>query len=603
MDHETNDAKTDVEKDVEWGRRIERDEGGDGPSENDLSSSGGDRLKVYPGPTRSYLRNDRENREIEKSRSSSSDEPFVTSGEIFDSTYHYMTTFLPKEDLSTLASGGRLDSPNVTGGDEHRAYQNNEEDEKGRESENNTDRDYTEGMNWNYDGERELDPVGENLRDVLSRLNTVAKKEILQTVNFMEFRKYSRTFRGQYRPLSRSRVVIVFVLLIFLVGILSVNYCENQIILGIKWPQFFTQPGWDALQWFILSVVAIVILYALAKTQTAQSLRWSLYLSYFFFGFILVILIARIFTNSSMCDAGRSSRMLSSQPRPIKQDSQKTAVVRRVSNSSKKPTQPATSKKTVTKQNSQSRSSGHQRQLGRISGVRAANEIMKSKSIEWLSMVSTSVLLYAYMGLQSIVILATMFFIFLYPKCVKQGYTSIFRSWKVAACQVRPVIVPLLPSDTLPSPRLPNEKAKQRSPARPSSKLSSPGEDPGSGYLGYAKGNKISDREDSRDRNADERWPSRDRYRVQSSGYFVHVRYRRWIGRLWNLLCCIPCLRPGAKHKRRWKSNLYGHSCFYVGEVDSLGRAHGCGRWVEESYHGEILVGYWKHGEAIIRLR
>ncbi|CEM02740.1 unnamed protein product [Vitrella brassicaformis CCMP3155] len=62
----------------------------------------------------------------------------------------------------------------------------------------------------------------------------------------------------------------------------------------------------------------------------------------------------------------------------------------------------------------------------------------------------------------------------------------------------------------------------------------------------------------------------------------------------------IPIMRRycscllGAPGRRLSKRG--GHRARYVGEVDDAGLPHGFGRWREDEYHGEEIVGYWSHG-------
>uniref|UniRef100_A0A0G4H1T9 Transmembrane protein n=1 Tax=Chromera velia CCMP2878 TaxID=1169474 RepID=A0A0G4H1T9_9ALVE len=51
--------------------------------------------------------------------------------------------------------------------------------------------------------------------------------------------------------------------------------------------------------------------------------------------------------------------------------------------------------------------------------------------------------------------------------------------------------------------------------------------------------------------------------------------------------CCCCCFERGK------------HYAMYRGQVDSLGRPHGYGKWREEELHGETLVGFWEHGKPV----
>lgn len=425
---------------------------------------------------------------------------------------------------------------------------------------------------------------GESTKNVLLRLDSVTRREILETVNFMEFRKYNRKFKGQYRPLSRSRVVMVFLLLTFLVGMLNVNYCQKQIIFSLRWPSLILEPAWKTIQATVLLFTLIVILFVLAKTQTSQSLRWSLYLSYFYLIIVLSIFIASLIHDGLSCDllepqnlgishskhsTSESLTTIENEPRivPLRIDASGLETIAFGSKRRLKGNRSNTNhtRQTVLHNASEMHSKKTDRGL-------SSNHVPLFRTV-----VSTSTLLLTYIGFQAAIILASLFFIYLYPRFVRSGWMIYLRSWNVASFQIRKVIVPLLPSDKIP------HVSTSVATTRPE-------------HDQFSEFSCLETKPTQSDVDRGILSTSRDRYRVQLPGYFVHVRYRRLIGRLWNLLCCIPCLGPGSRHKRRWKSNLYGHSCFYVGEVDCLGRAHGCGRWIEETYHGEILIGYWKHG-------
>jgi len=41
------------------------------------------------------------------------------------------------------------------------------------------------------------------------------------------------------------------------------------------------------------------------------------------------------------------------------------------------------------------------------------------------------------------------------------------------------------------------------------------------------------------------------------------------------------------------------HTCTYRGETNEQGLPHGYGHWMDDSYHGEILTGWWENGEPV----
>jgi len=85
---------------------------------------------------------------------------------------------------------------------------------------------------------------------------------------------------------------------------------------------------------------------------------------------------------------------------------------------------------------------------------------------------------------------------------------------------------------------------------------------------------------------------------------FVHYVYPELLGSEW--------FRRTIGPKRFWEVRAIGpwtltyssgfftrSTCSYRGRTDSSGFPHGYGHWMDDSYHGEILTGWWEHGKPV----
>ncbi|KAH8741502.1 hypothetical protein FG386_003144 [Cryptosporidium ryanae] len=91
-----------------------------------------------------------------------------------------------------------------------------------------------------------------------------------------------------------------------------------------------------------------------------------------------------------------------------------------------------------------------------------------------------------------------------------------------------------------------------------------------------------------------------------ASGYFIEIKrfsLRRYLKKFNPFRLDLLLTFRTRKDRARRPNSLENHGCsitsWYLGEVNEDGRPHGFGRWREDDYHGEILVGFWRNGHPI----
>ncbi|KAK6590775.1 hypothetical protein RS030_132046 [Cryptosporidium xiaoi] len=91
-----------------------------------------------------------------------------------------------------------------------------------------------------------------------------------------------------------------------------------------------------------------------------------------------------------------------------------------------------------------------------------------------------------------------------------------------------------------------------------------------------------------------------------ASGYFIEIKrfsVRRYLKKFnpfrLDLLLTFRTRKDRARRPNSLENHGYSITSWYLGEVNEEGRPHGFGRWREDDYHGEILVGFWRNGHPI----
>ncbi|OII72899.1 uncharacterized protein cubi_00871 [Cryptosporidium ubiquitum] len=91
-----------------------------------------------------------------------------------------------------------------------------------------------------------------------------------------------------------------------------------------------------------------------------------------------------------------------------------------------------------------------------------------------------------------------------------------------------------------------------------------------------------------------------------ASGYFIEIKrfsVRKLFKKLNPIRLDLLLTFRTRKDRARRPNSLKNQGCsitsWYLGEINEDGRPHGFGRWREDDYYGEILVGFWKNGHPI----
>ncbi|KAF7456607.1 putative membrane protein [Cryptosporidium felis] len=91
-----------------------------------------------------------------------------------------------------------------------------------------------------------------------------------------------------------------------------------------------------------------------------------------------------------------------------------------------------------------------------------------------------------------------------------------------------------------------------------------------------------------------------------ATGYFIEIKrfsIRKFLKKFNPLRLDLLLTFRTRKDRARRPNSLKNQGCsttsWYLGEVNEDGRPHGFGRWREDDYHGEILVGFWKNGHPV----
>ncbi|KAK9173364.1 Alpha/beta hydrolase family protein [Cryptosporidium meleagridis] len=91
-----------------------------------------------------------------------------------------------------------------------------------------------------------------------------------------------------------------------------------------------------------------------------------------------------------------------------------------------------------------------------------------------------------------------------------------------------------------------------------------------------------------------------------ASGYFIEIKrfsVRKLLKKLNPIRLDLLLTFRTRKDRGRRPNSLKNQGCsinsWYLGEVNEEGRPHGFGRWREDDYYGEILVGFWKNGHPV----
>lgn len=91
-----------------------------------------------------------------------------------------------------------------------------------------------------------------------------------------------------------------------------------------------------------------------------------------------------------------------------------------------------------------------------------------------------------------------------------------------------------------------------------------------------------------------------------ASGYFIEIKrfsMRKLLKKLNPIRLDLLLTFRTRKDRARRPNSLKNQGCsvtsWYLGEINEEGRPHGFGRWREDDYYGEILVGFWKNGHPV----